>query len=225
MTKYTTIAIAEFQKYTDCEYAAGMEKYMRNQFKSLGVRTPVRREIQKKLIKELGLPEMFELKEIILDLWSSEYRDMQYFAMEILNQTIKKADNDFIEFLEYLILHKSWWDSIDFIAPTLVRIHFERFPELIPIYTEKWINSENIWLQRSAILFQLNSKSKTDTELMFKLILHRKDSKEFFVQKAMGWILRQYARTNPQLVRDFVNSHIELPNLTKREAMKHLYND
>jgi 3-methyladenine DNA glycosylase AlkD len=203
------------------EKAYGAEKYLRFQFKFAGIQTPARKELITEFLRINGYPDVSEFKEIILELWNDEYRDMQYFAMNLIDRYIKNADKNFIDFLEYLITNKSWWDSVDFLAPTLVRKHFEKYPELIPFYTEKWINSDNIWLNRSAILFQLNKKKETDTELLFRMILKRKDSKEFFVQKAMGWSLRQYARTNSNLVLDFVNKNPDLPPLTKREALKH----
>lgn len=210
-----------FEKNKNPEKIYWAEKYLRFQFKSFGISTPERKQIYSEFFKSHGFPDKKDFKQIITELWNDEYRDMQYFAMMLLDKYIKTADKDFIEFLEYLILNKSWWDSVDYIAPNLVRKHFERFAELIPIYTEKWINSDNIWLQRSAILFQLNRKKNTDTDLLFRMILRRKDSKEFFVQKAMGWSLRQYARTDSQIVLDFVNKNPDLPSLTKREALKH----
>lgn len=211
-----------FEQNIDKERVYFAEKYMRFQFKSFGLTTSIRRDLSKKYIKNHGLPKDDEFIETIKQLWADEYRDMQYFAMFLLEKYINKADKNFIEFIEYLIENKSWWDSIDFLAPTLVRKHFDRFPDLIPIYTEKWINSENFWFQRSAILFQLNKKQDTDIELLFKLILKRKDSKEFFVQKAMGWSLRQYAKIEPVVVLDFVNKNTDLPTLTKREAVKNI---
>jgi len=221
MHQYVNMITSEFEKFSNSENAVQMEKYMRNKFKYYGLKTLIRKEIISHFIKQNGLPQISELEIVVTDLWNAEYRELQYFALVILDKIIKKADIGFISFIEFLILNKSWWDSIDFIAPNLVRTHFERYPELIPEYTNSWINSENIWLQRSAILFQLNKKKDTDIELMFKLILTRKNSREFFVQKAMGWILRQYAKTNSEIVINFVKINPELPELTKREALKH----
>lgn len=221
MQQYVLTLKKLFEANKNPEKAYGAEKYMRFKFKHFGIPTPLRKSLIADFFKLNGFPSEIEFKLIITELWEDEYREMQYFAMILLDKYIKTAKKDFIDFLEYLILTKSWWDSVDFIAPTLVRKHFENYPELIPVYTEKWINSDNIWFQRSAILFQLNKKKELDTELMFKLILRRKDSKEFFVQKAMGWILRQYARTNSEIVLEFVNKNPDLPTLTKREALKH----
>jgi len=224
MNKYIITIIEEFEKFANNEHAVGQQNYMRNKFKYYGIKTPIRRDIQKYFFKTYGLPEVSELQTIVTELWKLEYRELHYFAQELIEKLIKKVDVNFIEFLEYLILNNSWWDSVDFIAPTLVKIHFERFPELIPKYSEKWINDENIWLQRSAILFQLHAKKNLDLELLFKLILRRQDSKEFFVQKAMGWVLRQNAKTDAKPILEFVAQNPQLPELTKKEALKH-FND
>lgn len=145
---------------------------------------------------------------------------MQYFALELIQKSLKKQDPDFIYFLEELICTRSWWDTVDWINK-LVGLHFRKYPELIQPVTEKWMSSGNIWLQRVCLIFQLLYKDKTDTALLFDYILRLKDSKEFFIQKAAGWALRQYARTNPAAVRVFVAQHPLAP-LTKREALKHL---
>ncbi|TAE07534.1 MAG: DNA alkylation repair protein [Bacteroidetes bacterium] len=126
-----------------------------------------------------------------------------------------------LELVESLIITNSWWDSVDYLAPRIAGKLFSRFPEQIERYTSRWIESDNFWLQRSAIIFQLAYKTKTDSALLFAYVERRKDSKEFFIQKAIGWALRQYARSAPQAVRDFVN-HTDLAPLSRREALKHL---
>jgi len=221
MNNYILPLISEYEKFANPEIAIGQQKYMRNLFKYYGIKTDQRRAIQKQFFKEYSLPDIKDLQQIATELWNLEFRELHYFAMELIEKMIKKVDISFVQFLEYLILNNSWWDSVDMIAPTLVKNHFERFPELIPEYSKKWINSDNIWLQRSAILFQLNRKKNTDLDLLFQLILIRQDSKEFFVQKAMGWILRQYAKTDSKPILEFVAQNPQLPTLTKKEALKH----
>ncbi|WP_269083730.1 DNA alkylation repair protein [Peribacillus butanolivorans] len=98
---------------------------------------------------------------------------------------------------------------------------FSTYPKLIPQYSDLWIEDENIWLQRSAILYQLHYKGGTDEERLFRYIIRRANSDEFFVQKAIGWVLRQYGKTNPESVKSFVLNH-QLKPLSKREALKHL---
>jgi 3-methyladenine DNA glycosylase AlkD len=103
-----------------------------------------------------------------------------------------------------------------------VGIHFRRFPELQYKYSRKWIRSDNIWLQRVAILHQLMYRKDTDEKLLHEMILYRKQSTEFFVQKGAGWVLREYSKANPAAVKAFVKQNPDLPALTKREALKWL---
>mgnify|MGYP006307548385 FL=1 len=105
-------------------------------------------------------------------------------------------------------------------AKNLVDPYFKKFPEKKDKYIKKWIQSDNIWLQRSCILFQLAYKEDTDVELLFDIIIRLKDIDEFFIQKAIGWALRQYARIEPKVIKDFVKNN-ELSSLSEREALKH----
>ena len=143
---------------------------------------------------------------------------MQYFGLETVQKALKTQSPEFIDFLEELILTKSWWDTVDWIAK-LVGIHFRQFPDLIKPVTERWMDSGNIWLQRVSMIFQLMYKEKTDAELMFGYIRRLSGSKEFFIQKGAGWALRQYSKTNPDAVLHFVENNKVAP-LTKREALK-----
>lgn len=111
------------------------------------------------------------------------------------------------------------------IASSLVGELFKIYPELIIPYTSKWIKSSNMWLQRSAILFQLGYKEKTDKELLADLIIKANESEnkdEFFIRKAIGWALREYSKTNPEWVIEFIKQHDELSNLSKSQGLKWL---
>jgi 3-methyladenine DNA glycosylase AlkD len=120
-----------------------------------------------------------------------------------------------------MIVTKSWWDTVDTVSGGALGVHFRRFPEVREKYLPSWRASENFWLRRAAILFQLNYKKETDFALLAAIIRENLGSKEFFINKAIGWALRQYARVDPQAVREFVNS-TSLHPLSRREAMKHL---
>jgi len=132
---------------------------------------------------------------------------------------LKKIEFQDIELFELMITNKSWWDTVDLITTNLVGNYFKLFPEQIIPITKIWIESDNIWLQRTCLIFQLKYKEEIDTDLLTDYILQLKDTKEFFINKAIGWILREYTRTNPEWVIDFVNKY-ELSNLSKREALK-----
>ena len=194
--------------------------YMRHQFDYFGMKMPQWMALTKEIHKTHGLPNGEDLKTLARLCFEDDRREMQYFALETAQKALKKQPPEFIDFLEELILTKSWWDTVDWIAK-LVGIHFRQFPELIKPVTEGWMESGNIWLQRVSMIFQLTYKEKTDADLMFDYIRRLSGSKEFFIQKAAGWALRQYARTDPEAVHAFVAA-TPLAALTRREALKHL---
>ena len=118
-----------------------------------------------------------------------------------------------------MITHKSWWDTVDYIAANLLGTYFKLYPEQRQIYVKNWLASGNFWLQRSAILFQLKYKDQVDTEMLSHVITSLLGSKEFFINKAIGWMLREYGKTNPAWVVDFVNGH-QLEKLSQKEALR-----
>ncbi len=208
-----------FQQQANPENAAGAKAYMRNQYEFFGLRAKQQRELWKSFLRIHGMPEIKELPELIKNLWDEPEREFQHFGMGLLEKYSKKVDVEFIEVYEYMIVNKSWWDTVDMIASHLVGTHFKRFPGLIPTYTEKWMASGNFWLQRTALLFQLKYKKETDIELMFDLINRLAREKEFFIRKAIGWVLREYSKTDPQAVIHFVDGN-KLSNLSRTEALK-----
>ncbi|MBE0652208.1 MAG: DNA alkylation repair protein, partial [Bacteroidales bacterium] len=188
-----------------------------------GIKSPLRREILRNFINVNGLPEIGQLKQITHDCWAKPEREFQYFIMEILGKMAKKAEPSRIDLYEYIALHKSWWDTIDYIAANLVGVHFQHYPEQIIPYTEKWMDSGNMWMQRTALLFQLKYGEKTDLDLMTRYIERLLGTKEFFINKAIGWVLRQYSKTDPGWVIEYVNKNEnKLAGLSQREALKWL---
>jgi len=203
----------------NAENAAQMKAYMRNQYDFFGIKAPAQVQIRREFLQNQGLPEISHLSKLIPELWEQPEREFQHFAMALLEKYSKKSDAGFIEILEWIIVSKSWWDTVDFISANLVGTHFRRFPELIPVYTEKWMNSGNFWLQRSALLFQLKYKNQTDLKLLFGFIEKLSGSREFFIRKAIGWTLREYSKTDPDAVIQFVETH-QLQPLSQKEALK-----
>lgn len=165
------------------------------------------------------LPEKAELEEIVKALWAKPQREYQYFAQELVFKYAKQLKEGDIELLEYMVIHKSWWETVDFIAVKLMGKYFQLFPDQKAAFVEKWINAGNIWLQRSALLFQLKYKKAVDVELLSSTIQALSGTKEFFLNKAIGWVLREYSRTNQEWVRAFVSS-TSLSSLSKREALR-----
>jgi len=223
MHNYIKPLVKSFKANTNPANAEPMAKYMKNHFPYLGIKTPLRKELFRDFIKENGLPEISNLKQIILDLWDLPEREYQYIAIGLLRKFSKKWDEDFIDLFETLIITKSWWDSVDGLASWMIGTHFKRFPHLRDKYIDKWMRSGNMWLQRTCLLFQLGYKEKTDEMLMGSIIMALNGSKEFFINKAIGWILREYSKTDGQAVINFVENN-DLSNLSKREALKWLRN-
>jgi 3-methyladenine DNA glycosylase AlkD len=221
MHPYVTSLKSLFEQNANPAQAAPMKKYMRDQFEYLGIKTPQNTALQKEFYKTNGLPELSELDEILRDLWSLPQREFQYVAVGLLGRFNKQIPAKFIKTIEYMLVTKSWWDTVDIIAGATVGVHFKRFPDVREKYLAKWRASDNFWLRRTTILFQLGYKKETNFDLLCKIIRENLNSKEFFINKAIGWSLRQYARIDPKAVTKFVKS-TPLHPLSKREAMKHL---
>ncbi|MDQ3073589.1 MAG: DNA alkylation repair protein [Bacteroidota bacterium] len=196
-----------FQSHANAETALWSENYMRGQFHFYGLSSPVRRELQKQFFKEFGLPSRANLEDIVRDLWQRPHREYQYFGMELLGKFVKHLRRNDILFFEELITHKSWWDTIDYIAPNLVGAWFREFPKQGNEYIDKWLSGDNIWLKRTAIIFQLKYKKNTDTELLFRIINKLAEEREFFIRKAIGWSLREYSKADPEAVVRFVEKN------------------
>ncbi len=218
--EYYQLVRDTFRAHGNPDIAQGQMAYMRHQFEYFGLKMPAWTALTKVLHAENGIPEGENLKALVRRCFEDEHREMHYFGLETLEKTLKKQPAECIDFLEELILTRSWWDTVDWINK-LVGLHFRRFPTLIKPVTERWMASENFWLQRVCLIFQLTYKDKTDTVLLFDYVQRVADSKEFFLQKGAGWALRQYGKTNPTAVQTFVNSN-RLAPLTRREALKNI---
>jgi len=221
MHSYVASLKTLFEQNADPTQAAPMKKYMRDQFEYLGIKTPKNIALQKEFFAERGFPLLSELEPVLRDLWSLPQREFQYVAVGLLGRFNKQIPAKFIKTIEHMIITKSWWDTVDSIAGGTLGVHFRRFPDVREKYLAKWRASDNFWLRRATILFQLNYKKETDFDLLCKIICENLDSKEFFINKAIGWSLRQYARVDPKAVTKFVKS-TPLHPLSRREAMKHL---
>ena len=217
--RYIECLAAQFRRNSDPETALGQKAYMRNKFEFYGIKSSERRELLKSFLKKESLPPKEDLGEKVQRLWEMSEREYQYFAQELFFKYKKKLQAEDMICLEYMITHRSWWDTDDFIAVKLVGEYFKWFPEGRGDYTRKWIASGNIWLQRTAILFQLKYKEKTDTALLASTIYALLNSREFFINKAIGWVLREYSKTDPKWVVDLVEN-TELNRLSRMEALR-----
>jgi 3-methyladenine DNA glycosylase AlkD len=219
MIEFIDILEIEFEKNINAEIALEQKAYMRNQFEFYGLKAKERREIQKPFFIKQYLPNKSELYIIVKTLWEKPQREYQHFSQELAFKYVNQLEQKDIKLFEYMVTHKSWWDTVDFIANKLMGEYFKTFPNQKDKYVTKWLKSNNIWLQRSALLFQLKYKKNLDTELLSSTINSLLGSKEFFINKAIGWVLREFSRTNPKWVIEFVNN-TELNTLSKKEALR-----
>ena len=219
--------IKEFQKIEsyfiaqkDNVRAEKMAKYMKNKFSFLGISSPLRRDIMKVLFqgKKWDREESMSFTKLC---WDSNYRELQYSGIDIISKHKNKLDfNDLID-LEVMVVNKSWWDSVDGLASNPIGSILHKDKSLQWDYVRKWANSSDIWLKRTAIIHQLKYKFDIDTDIMEYCIDKANGTKEFFLNKAIGWMLREYAKTNPDYVKTYCDSN-ELSNLSRREALKNI---
>ncbi|SDH70887.1 3-methyladenine DNA glycosylase AlkD [Flavobacterium omnivorum] len=211
-----------FEANQNPENAFAMAKYMKNNFPFFGIKTEERRRIFKEIWKEKSEEVSANAMEIVSELYSKTGREFHYCAIEILKKELKgNYKKDDIQLIEKLLINNSWWDSVDTIAKYILGEYLSEFPLETKNVITRFSRSENMWLNRSAILFQLGYKQKTNTDLLFSECLKHSHSNEFFIQKAIGWALREYAKSNPKAVIKFVNSS-NLKKLSSKEALKNI---
>lgn len=146
-------AVQLFTAHANRETAGPMEAYMKNQFPFLGIKTPLRRELGKRLFQGHGIPEDWEV--VARQLWSLPEREYQYIALDLLGKVKKRFIPEHLELAEELITTKSWWDTVDFLASHTAGTLLRHYPALIPPSNDRWLEGTNMWLQRTALLFQL----------------------------------------------------------------------
>ena len=211
---------AHFRKESNRELAVPMENYMKNIFSFLGIKTEKRRAIFKSIYEQNKAEIKSNFRTIAWELFQMKEREFHQVAIDLLVKEYKKnfVIED-IKLIEKLIITNSWWDSVDTIAKYLLGGYLQQFPLETLKVIERFSNSKNMWLNRSAILFQLSYKEKTNFEILISECEKHKHSNEFFIQKAIGWALRDYSRFNPTGVKAYVNS-TNLKPLSSREALR-----
>lgn len=194
---------------------------MRHLFKFHGIKTPERKAIVKQFLVGCGKPEYAQLGALLKVCYARPQREFHYFAIQTAAGFVKAEAETMLPHIEYLITHNSWWDSVDAVSSECVRPLFKLRPQLLAKETMRWVKSGNLWLQRSSIIAQLGYRHKTDEEVLYRNILALKDTNEFFLNKAIGWALREYSKTNPGAVKKFMARH-KLSALSVREGSKYL---
>lgn len=203
------------------EFALQMKQYMKNHFEFFGIKQSPRRVLFKSFLKENGLPDWTLVPELVQELFIQPEREYHYCAIELMIKFKKKWEEHDLELMEWMLLNKSWWDSVDYISADIVGVYFQRFPHLMQEVTWKWVQDSTIWLKRTAIIFQRKYKTKTDQALLFRNIEACIHEKEFFITKGIGWALREHGKTFPREVIAFANA-FPLQPLSRREALRKL---
>ena len=210
-----------FTSAADSARAQAQAAYMKHKFQFFGISKPERAQLEKEFFKSCPITSHDELKQILTILWNKPQREFQYTACELAQKHHKLWTPDFFEVFESMIRTHSWWDSVDTIASNMVGKLLLKYPEL-QNSMDAWIDDDNFWIQRTALLFQLRYKEKTDEQKLFGYCKKRAHEKEFFIRKAIGWALREYSKTNPKSVKEFlVNHKDQLSPLSYKEANKY----
>jgi 3-methyladenine DNA glycosylase AlkD len=210
-----------FIAQANAENASAMRSYLRDQFDFLGIKTPLRRA----LIKDLGKVDfnLTDLEQLVRALWLLPEREYQHAAIDLLTTHKKKLSLFQLGFLLGLAQEKSWWDSVDGLASVTNDILFTSRAQGSQLHMDEAIKHPNMWVRRIAMIHQLGWRLETDQTRLFSYAQELAHEEDFFIRKAIGWALRDYARWKPEGVREFVDAHrSQLSNLTVREALKHL---
>ncbi|HLP63031.1 DNA alkylation repair protein [Flavobacterium sp.] len=212
----------ELRQNANREEAISMENYMKNNFAFLGIKTDERRSIFKSKYDQHKDEIKSNFRTISWELFTKKEREFHQCGIDLIIKEIKKkyVVND-IQLIEKMLITHSWWDSVDTLAKYALGHYLLQFPEKKLEVIESFSNSENMWLNRSAIIFQLDYKTNTDFDLLKSECEKHKHSNEFFIQKAIGWALRDYSRFNPSGVTEYVNS-TNLKPLSQREALRNI---
>ena len=215
--------LSDYRDHSDASNAAVMTAYLKDRFSHFGIKTDRRRELCKPFFESGKNWDRKKVVEVARHLYTCPQRECHHAAVELLEKRLKPnelvpAD---IEQFEWFIVNNSWWDTVDFVAYKLCGPWFTKFPDERRRMVDRWFKSQNFWLIRSAILFQLKYKDKTDLDFLFEIILFCQGAKEFFINKAIGWMLRENSKRIPNEIGTFVRKNEgKLAPLAVREAMR-----
>ena len=212
--------ITELEENRNELLAESMSKYMQDKFSFLGVRGATRTEIYKKYFPEARKTKTIDWN-FVESCWNIEEREFQYVVVYYLKAMQKFLKREDISRLKYLIVTKSWWDTVDLLAKVVgsLVIRIEGYDQIML----EWSKDSNIWLRRVAILYQLSLKDKVDKQVLDEILVNNLGDSEFFINKAIGWALRDYSKYNPEWVREFIKKNKDnMANLSIREASKYI---
>ena len=217
--------ISALHKVADPERARQQQAYMKSSMPYLGIPVPLCRRIATGVFKVHPIPNAHTWEEVILHLWrSAEHREERYAAIDLLH--FRRYEEWLaptrLPMIEEMVVTGAWWDFIDGIAARGVGRMLANHPRSMKTVMRDWARDDDIWKRRVAILCQLKARESTDKTLLVDTIMPSIGSTEFFLRKGIGWALREYSKTDPDWVREFVSDRPDLSGLTRREALKHL---
>ncbi len=219
MDKYSEIR-RRFEENEDRENAVKMAKYMRNQFAFYGIPTPKRKKLYRDILKDEKKRKTVDW-DFLDQCYEDEHREFQYLVSDYLIALSSVLTYEDIPKIRKYIKEKQWWDTIDFLDQVIGDIGL-RDARVDGLMLE-WSEDEDFWVRRIAIDHQLLRKEKTNTALLEKIIVNNLGSREFFINKAIGWSLRDYSKTDPEWVRDFIRRYGDrMDKLSVREAGKYM---
>ena len=214
---------AALSAVADPEKAAGMQAYMKTEMPFYGVQKAGRAPILDDLIRRFPPSDRAAYESTVLDLWNLPHREEKYLALGVARRFTTFVTPVSLPLYRRLIVEGAWWDLVDEVATHLICDLVVGYPAEVWPVIDTWIDSEDMWLRRSAIVCQVGAKERTDPDRLFRYCAQRAFEQEFFIRKAIGWALRQHARIDPASVARFVTGHRqELSGLAYREATKHI---
>ena len=220
--EFVHVLTRTFKSMADAQRAPAMSAYMRGIAPFLGIASPERVRAVRTVLDTVGRPD--DLARCAELLYACAEREYHYAAWDVCSHRtiVRTLTPEDVSWLEAFIGRHSWWDTVDYLVPRVIGVILRAHPHLLRGVTAPWIESDDIWYQRAAIIVQLGWKTATQFDVLTSNVLRRADSAEFFVRKGAGWALREYAYTDPKAVYEFVdrNKHL-LSGLTVREALKH----
>ncbi len=213
---------AALESIADPERADDMAAYMKHHFRFLGVQAADRRTASRPWLRAAKTASRADLVETAQALWAEEEREFHYVGMDLLRAGANRLEPVDLPAIRGLVEATPWWDTVDSLAAWTVGPMVRNHPELVDDI-DKWIQDPNLWIARVAILHQLGYKHDTDVERLFRYCDIQAEHPDFFIRKAIGWALRQYARIDGDTVGEWVSANQNrLAGLTIREATKHL---
>lgn len=215
--------VSEFSLLADADKAVEMAAYMKTDMPFWGIQKPDREPIYRQLAKNFAPSNHDEYAQVIRKIWKGKHREEKYAALDYAVRGKKFIDPSMIPLYEELVRDGAWWDLVDPLATLLIGIAFLNDQKAVKPIMKKWVDDDDMWIRRSAILSMNKHKEKTDEKLLYDFCLRRAHEKEFFIRKAIGWALREYSYKAPDSVRTFLETNrSKLSPLSYREGAKQL---